>query len=164
MRPGRVASALLENLAARERHGHIVLRERAAELGALDVAEDPDVAPRGRRGRADPRNQLLELARTAVGSVEPEDVDARGDELLDHDETGRRRAERRDHLAFAVQKGQLHIREKRLESLQVTRGRVLGSKSRRAALHRHGRKARRMDSMDRLASGQHERRREGGEH
>jgi exopolyphosphatase/pppGpp-phosphohydrolase len=80
--------AELENLAARERHGHIVLRERAAELGALDVAEDPDVAPRGRRGRADPRNQLLELARTAVGSVEPEDVDARGDELLDHDEAG----------------------------------------------------------------------------
>ena len=96
--------AELDGFALRQRHRRVVARERAAELGPLDVAEDLDVAARLGGEAPDVGHELLELPRPAVRRVEAEDVDARRDELGEHLDRLRGRPERRHDLALAVER------------------------------------------------------------
>ena len=68
------AQAQLDRGASLKRHRLVTLGHAAAELGALDVAEDLDLAAGLASGLANPRDELLELARPPVRRVETEDV------------------------------------------------------------------------------------------
>ena len=75
----------LNNLVVGQGDGDVALGERAPEFRPLDVAQDAHIVAAQLLGRvADARDELLELAGASVRRVEPEDVDAGGDELLDH--------------------------------------------------------------------------------